>query len=109
MNYKEQVKQIVEEKGYIDVNHFGSGNERYVRDVISKLRKEGFLIIPKDKNRLYYHVDHVERETICEFAFQELKAEKTKRENTINPIMSYLDDSERERLMGRLVEAWNTY
>ena len=100
MNYKEQVKAIVEKQGYINVNHFGSGNERYVRDILSKLRYEGFITVPMNKNWTYFHKDRVDQETLNDYYKSQVAGWKKQYFNTILPIAREVKDVELIRLMG---------
>ena len=100
MNYKEQVKQIVEEKGYINVNHFGTSTSRRVRQVLSELRKEGFITVPMNSNWTYFHVDRVDQETLNHY-YNTQKAHLIKQYyNTLLPIAKEVKDNKLIRLMG---------
>lgn len=100
MNIKQQVKQVIEEKGYINVNHFGSKSERSVRDAISELRKEGFITVPMNKSWTYFHSDMVDQETLNDY-YQTQKAHLKKQYyNTLLPIAKEIKDKQMIGLMG---------
>ena len=105
MNYKQLVKDEVEKYGFIFVDRFGNGSIRRVRQVLSELRKEGFVTIPMNNNWCYFHKDKVDQETLNRYYHAQLQHWKTQYFNTILPIAKEVKDEKLQALMGEL---WTT-
>ena len=100
MNFKEQVKATIEEKGYINVNHFGTQTSRRVRQVLSELRKEGFVTVPMNNNWTYFHVDKVDQKTLNDYYNKQKAHLKKQYFNTLLPIAKEIKDNQLIDLMG---------
>jgi len=76
---------------------------RQVRDILSKLRKEGYHTIPVVKN-IYVHHSLATQEQIKLYHKSQLKHLQTQYFNTVKPIGKLVTDNKLKNLMGTLDE-----
>lgn len=88
----------------ININLYGTDNERTVRKVLSELRKEGNIYIPMS-NGMYIHESKVNQSDLTSFYKSQLKHLQTQYFNTVRPIGKLVTDNKLTKLMGTLDEA----
>lgn len=99
MNYKELIKETVEQQGYILSTSLVGVGEREVRRSISELRKEGFILIPMEKG-CYVHADRLDQATINNFYQAQVAHLKKQYFNTVLPLARKVKDNQLIELMG---------
>lgn len=101
---KEAIIEIINTQGFINVNHFGERAERRVRQILSELRKEGFITVPMNNNWTYYHADKVDQASLRAYYKQQKAHWKSQYFNTILPIARKVKDVKLQELMGGMSE-----
>ena len=88
-------------------------NERTIRQLLSQLRKEGFIFIPSKLGKgVYVRIDQASKDEIDQYARAQTKHFKTQYFNTMLPMKKFIEDQKLIELFGRFEgvmdnDSWN--
>ena len=84
-----------------EVNTTGASDERQIRDIISKLRKENVIYIPI-ASKTYRHIDYCTIEQVEHYARTQIAHMRTQYFNTLRPLKSKLSDLKLKTMIEQL-------
>lgn len=94
-------KESIKELGIIYTSDYP--NARSVREVLSELRKDGYIFIKSDIGKgVYVAIEKASKSEIAKYAHAQIRHFKTHYFNTVLPMKQYVEEQEHVRLFGRL-------
>lgn len=103
MNWiRKQVEEWIETDGVVYANFAGKEHNRYVRNLLGKKSRNGKILIPANRNKVYTDVELLPIEDVERYAQSQINHIKNQYRNKVRPLKKYIQDEKLKKMMGTL-------